>query len=166
MIYPETKLGEFIFSLYEHHLIKFGDFTLKSGKKSNIYLDLRSLISYPETFNRAINLMKEKLFEIGADEKKSSLLAIPYSGLIFASHLQNNFKAPLFYKRKEQKEYGTKKLFEGIEVIKENSYNDFSIYIIEDVVTTGSSIIETLEHLDSDLVSRIKGIICLVDRRE
>lgn len=126
--------------LIENNIIIKGNFILKSGKKSNYYVNIKKTISIPSLYKLIINMLYNEIIKI--DElNKYSLIGVPYSGIPFAGTLAYKLEIPLLLLRSEQKKYGTKKRIEGIT---ENK----NIILIEDVMTTGKSILETIDCLD------------------
>ena len=93
---------EFIEKLFEIGAVKFGSFTLKSGKVSPFYFDLRDMISYPELLDGIVELLVEKIEGMEFDV----LTGIPYTALPIASLVADRIKKPLIYMRKEEKAYG------------------------------------------------------------
>jgi uridine monophosphate synthetase len=148
-------LEQLILDMYAVEMIKFGEFTLKSGKQSYVYADIRTAISYPDIFTRLCDLIYSKMQGLHYD----SICGVPYSALTFASGVAYAHKIPMLLKRKEAKGYGTKKILEG-------SYKaGDTCLIIEDVVTTGMSIGETTEVLEADGI-KIKDIVCFINRNQ
>lgn len=142
-------------SLYEIGAIKFGEFTLKSGQTSKVYLDLRQIISYPETLREVAYAIWQKIQSCHFD----LICGVPYTALPIATciSLQHNF--PMVMRRKELKNYGTKQQIEG--KFQSGQY----CLIIEDVITSGASLLETAQDLESaGLV--IKDVVALIDREQ
>ena len=141
--------------LLDIHAIKFGDFTLKSGIRSPVYVDLRVTVSYPEVMKQISDMLWKVASESKADF--SVICGVPYTALPIASCMSVNENIPMVMRRKEAKSYGTKKLIEGVFTA------GSKCLVIEDVVTSGSSVMETVEALSSvDL--RVSDAIVLLDR--
>lgn len=140
-------------ALFEAGCIQFGDFTLKSGIKSPIYIDLRRLVSHPKLLfkiSRAYYLILESL-------TFDRIAAIPYSGLPIATAVSLQGKWPMIYPRKKTKDNGTKVPIEGV-------YNPMDrIAVIDDLTTTGSSKFEVIEKLISEKM-HVEDIVVLIDR--
>ena len=143
-----------ILSLYEIGAIKFGNYNLKSGINSPFYIDLRLIISYPQLLKDISELMYKKIRNLTYD----NICGVPYTALPIATSISINHNIKMIMKRKEKKNYGTKKLIEGV-----YKKGDKCI-IIEDLITTGSSILETSEELKKEGLI-IKDTIVLIDRQ-
>lgn len=146
---------EIIKKLYEIESIKLGSFTLKSGATSPIYIDMRQIISYPKLLNAIANLMWEQVKHINTN----LICGVPYTALPIATCISLQYDKPMVMVRKEAKSYGTKKMVEG--VFKAGQ----SCMIIEDVVTSGSSIITTLNELKAVELT-VPYAVALIDRQQ
>ncbi len=132
---------EFATFLHEKGAIKFGNFTLSSGKKSSYYVDLRMVASFPHQFRKMIKHLQNQIIEKVGLENFDYIVSIPTGGLVIASSLAFETVKPLIYVRNKPKEYGTSKSIEGfIERGKK-------VLMIDDVATTGGSIINAIESL-------------------
>ncbi len=143
-----------ILSLYEIGAVKFGDFTLKSGATSNIYLDLRLIVSYP----KILSAVAEAIWQKVEPYRSELICGVPYTALPIATCISLKQNLPMVMRRKEPKSYGTKLLVEGAFNVGQ------SCLIIEDVITSGMSIMETAKDLkDSGL--KVEHVGVLIDRQ-
>lgn len=146
---------DLILKLFEIDALKFGKFTLKSGIESPVYFDLRVIISYPKILQQIADEMWKST--VGLKNKFSHVCGVPYTALPIATCVSTKYDIPMIMKRKEAKSYGTKKLIEG-------SFKDNSVcLVLEDVVTTGSSVLETVTDL-ANVGVIVKDAIVLLDR--
>ncbi|KHJ79917.1 hypothetical protein OESDEN_20421, partial [Oesophagostomum dentatum] len=144
-------------SMLNAKVFKFGDFTLKSGQKSPIYIDLRECFGYADLLGLASDGLKSLIEK--ADTPFSAIVGVPYGALPHATLVSYKSAKPLIIVRKEAKAHGTKKLVEGL--YKKGD----KVIIIEDVVTTGGSIRECVDILrEEGLV--VEHVFCLLDREQ
>ncbi len=141
--------------LYKIGAIQFGDFTFKSGRKSSNYVNLRKIISFPDVLRDIANLMWEKARTIEYD----LVCGVPYTALPIATIYSLLSNVPMVMRRKEKKEYGTKQMIEGV------YQTGQSCLVIEDVITTGASIMETTKEL-ADVGLVVHDVIAVIDREE
>lgn len=152
------KIEDLVIFLFDKNAIKIGNFTLSSGKASNLYIDLRILQSHPYFFRQAISLLKNYIFKSIGINSFDYICSIPTSGTIFGSALSYELFKPHIYIRKSPKSYGTKNMVEGD--IKNNS----KILMIDDVITSGKSLLSSINELKEKSV--IDNILVLIDREE
>lgn len=136
-------------------VIKWGEFTLRSGEISPIYIDCRAIISYPPLLRSVANALWEKV----KHQKPSLLCGVPYTALPMATAISLAHDRPMLMCRKETKDYGTKKQIEG--VFKPGQ----TCLIVEDVITTGGSVLRIAESLKKHGL-QVKDIVVLVDRQQ
>ena len=149
---------DLILFLFDKNAIKIGNFTLSSGRKSRFYLDLRILQSYPLYFRKTISLLKTLIHSQIGLESFDYLCSVPTSGTVFGSALSYELFKPHIYVRKDLKNYGTQKKIEG--ALEPNS----KILFVDDVITTGQSILTAVESLSNN--SAVSGVVVLIDRQQ
>jgi len=147
------RTREIAAALLKSNCVRFGAFSLKSGQASPIYLDLRRLVSHPRALQTVANAFLPVLRQLEFDR----LAAIPYAALPIGTAIALAGNWPLVYPRRESKAYGTKSAVEG----------DFgpgeTAVLIDDLVTTGGSKLETIEKLTAAGL-KVRDIVVLIDR--
>ena len=139
--------------------LKFGVFTLASGKMSSYYVDLRLIPSYPLVFKKIVNMYSRMIIEEVELSNFDIICGVPTSGLVFASAVAISLEKPLIYTRKEMKPHGTQKTIEGI--LKSGD----RVLLVDDLVTTGTSLLAAKEDIISE-GGKINDSVVLVDRQE
>lgn len=142
--------------------LKFGEYKLKNKMISPFYIDLRHLIAYPRIMKQLATLVYERFikdirteYKLNGDE--ISICGLPYAGISLANYISCLYDIPLLILRKERKEYGTKRMIEG--VTKKTKH----IILIDDILTSGTSINESLIFFNN---FKIIDTIVLVDREQ
>jgi orotate phosphoribosyltransferase len=148
---------QFASFLLKSNSLRFGVFTLASGKQSAYYIDLRVLPSFPGYFRLGISALKDIVAEkIG---RFDTFASVPTSGLVFGSALAYEMNKPFIYVRKEPKAYGTNKMIEGF------LEPDSKVIIVDDVATTGTSLGSAVEIIRAN-GGIVEDVVALVDRHE
>ena len=105
------ELKQIILDLESLNGIKFGSFELKNGITSPIYFDLRVIISKPKLLREIARILWKRVVE--TIDKPDLLCCVPYTALPLATLISNETDIPMLIRRKEVKNYGTKKIIEG-----------------------------------------------------
>ena len=150
---------EFVTFLHQKEIIKFGNFTLASGKNSSYYVDLRLVPSYPHEFRMMIKYLENQITKDIGLENFESIVSVPTGGLVIASALAIETVKPLIYVRSKPKDYGTSKSVEG------KIHDGMKVVMIDDVATTGGSVVNAIKSL-TEVNVPVKDAYVIVDRME
>ncbi|MDH5697462.1 MAG: orotate phosphoribosyltransferase [Nitrosopumilus sp.] len=150
---------EFATFLHQKGIIKFGDFTLASGKHSSYYVDLRLVPSYPIEFRKMVKYLENQIVEDVGLDNFDSIVSVPTGGLVIASALAVETVKPLIYVRSKPKDYGTLKSVEG------KIHDNMRVLMIDDVATTGGSVVNAIKSLKEVNIS-VKDAYVIVNRME
>ena len=141
--------------LFDCGSVKFGQFTLASGKTSPVYLDLRRLVSYPDVMDLAVEAYVDAMVGLEYD----LIGAVPYAALPIASIAAAKLKQPMIYTRKEVKTHGTGQQIEGVWQPGQR------VVLVEDVITSGGSILTAAAQL-REAGLQVTDAVLLVDREQ
>jgi orotate phosphoribosyltransferase len=149
-----------LLDLVRQKALKFGDFTLASGKQAKYYLDGKQVT----LDSHGAKLVAEGLLELLGDPWPQavggmSIGADPITGAIITLAGVQGKSLTGFMVRKEAKGHGTQKYIEG------PVRSGDSVVIVEDVVTTGGSSLQAIERcLEFGLT--VTRVLAIVDRME
>lgn len=155
---------EFIEFLDNAGVLKFGDFTAKSGRKIPYFINAGE-IKTGEQIQKLGEFYAKAYFEkIG--NVKNVLYGPAYKGIPIAVSVavalaKNGLDVPYFFNRKEEKDHGEGGVFVGY---KPQAGED--IVIVEDVITAGTAIRESMSVLSSLKDSKVSAVFVMVDRKE
>lgn len=146
-------LESLIVELYELGAVQFGEFTLKSGEVSPVYMDLRLLVSRPNILRRVAHTLQAQASLLGFDR----LAGIPLAGLPLGVALSMAMDRPLIYPRMQTKQHGTGRQIEG------EFKPGETVLLIDDVLSRGDSKLEAIAVLE-DAGLKVPNLLVVVDR--
>ncbi len=143
--------------LHNKKIFQIKDTVLSSGKMSPYYCDLRQILSHPQLLTVVTDYMIFKIKEqiITFDR----IASVPLGSVPFASIVASKMDTPSIMIRDKPKAHGNKRMFEGVINVDDN------ILLIEDVITTGASVIETITKI-RNRGANVAGVMCILDRQE
>jgi orotate phosphoribosyltransferase len=139
--------------------IKFGLFTLSSGKVSPYYVDLRIVPSFPDAFIDICNVYTQIITEKIGINSFDRIAGIPIAGIPFATQVAYNLKKPFLYVLKGVKLHGRERRVEGILTSGDR------VLLIDDLVTTGLSLKEAAEAVRAE-GGIVTEAVAFIDREE
>jgi len=139
--------------------LKFGAFTLSSGKLTPYYVDLRLIPSFPDAFKKIANMCVEMAKNDVGIENFERIAGIPTAGIAFSSVLSYLLSKPFLYVRREFKALGRERRVEGM-----LNLGDY-ILLTDDLIATGGNLAAAANALRSE-GGLIKDAVVLIDREE
>ncbi len=137
--------------------IRFGDFTLSSGRKSRYYIDIKKASTDPGILKQIAVEIKNKLQQRSISGDYIGCVALGGVPIAVAVSLETSL--PLVIVRKETKDYGTKGQIIG------DPKPGSSIILVEDVTTTGGSVLKAIKILEDEGLE-VRYVLVVVDREE
>jgi len=135
--------------------VKFGNFILSSGKKSTVYIDIKSVCTDPEILKLVCNEILEQTQDVNWDK----IVCAELGGVPIAVSLSLSTGKPYTIFRKPGRSHGVKETFVG-KITKGER-----VLVVEDVTTTGSSVMKVIKEV-KNCDGKILGVISVVDRGE
>ncbi|MBQ7408294.1 MAG: orotate phosphoribosyltransferase [Clostridia bacterium] len=159
----ESYKRDFIRFLESAGVLKFGDFTAKSGRKIPYFVNAGEIKTGDQIAKLGEFYAKSYLEKVG--NQKSVLYGPAYKGISIAVATsiglsKEGLDLPFFFNRKEAKDHGEGGVFVGYK-----PQNNEQIVIVEDVITAGTAIRESMEIL-SVLEAKVVACFVMVDRKE
>ncbi len=160
----ETYKKEFIQFLQSAGVLKFGDFTAKSGRKIPYFINAGMIKTGDEIAKLGEFYAKAYFDKVG---KKPTVLYGPaYKGISIAVSAavalsKNGLDVPFFFNRKEVKDHGEVGVFVGYV-----PQAGEEVVIVEDVITAGTAIRESMAILSSLENVKVAATFVMVDRKE
>ena len=142
-------------ALVDASVVKFGDFTLASGIKSSIYVNLRVVPSYPESFAIII----EELSKVVKKIKPDVVAGAETAGIPLAAAISLKTKIPMIYVRKRPKGYGMNQLIEGD--LKQNQ----KVVLVDDMATNAFSKLAFIEGI-RQAGGIVNDVVIVLDREQ
>ena len=155
---PMTTTAEFSTILLRTGSLKFGTFKLASGILSPYYVDLRLIPSNPEAFQRTVAMYRSVL-EPNLIKRTQRLAGVPTAGIAYAAVVALSLSKPFLYVRKEPKGHGGGRRIEGLLQPGER------VVILDDVATTGKSLLEAAEAIRAE-GGIVDDAVVLLDRQQ
>lgn len=146
---------ELVLNLLKNKCIEFGQFKLKSGVMSPIYIDLRKLVSFPKLMKTTATAYWSLIKKLKFDR----LAGVPYAAFPIASVISAGYNVPMVYIRKEQQTHGITKLVQG------EYKKGERVVLIDDIITTGASKIMTIRPLEKSGL-KVTDVVILIDREQ
>ncbi|ADJ13686.1 orotate phosphoribosyltransferase [Halalkalicoccus jeotgali] len=143
---------DLIAALREADAVQYGEFELSHGGTSDYYVDKYRFETHPRCLSLIATAFAERI-----DEPKLAGVALGAVPLVAVTSVETDL--PYVIARKQQKEYGTANLIEG--VLEEGE----EVLVLEDIATTGQSAVDAAQAL-REAGARVERVLVVVDREE
>jgi len=156
--------NDFINFMAEAGVLTFGDFTTKSGRKTPYFVNTGNYKT-----GMHISILGDYYADlvVSSGEKFDALYGPAYKGITLAAaaasslYRNHGIDVPYFFNRKEVKDHG-----EGGSLIGYKPKDGNKVIIIEDVVTAGTAVRESLSLLEAVADIKVTALFVSVDRME
>ncbi len=160
----ENYKREFIAFLQEAGVLKFGDFTAKSGRKIPYFINAGEIKTGPQIAK--LGQFYAKAYQEKFGNKKTVLYGPAYKGISIAVSSSialagSGIDVPFFFNRKEAKDHGEGGVFVGYVPTAGEE-----VVIVEDVITAGTAIRESMANLSALSGVKVAATFVMVDRKE
>lgn len=160
----ESYKREFIEFLESAGVLKFGDFTAKSGRKIPYFINAGEIKTGDQISRLGEFYTKAYLEKLG--NKEAVLYGPAYKGIPIAVSVacalsKNGLDVPFFFNRKEEKDHGEGGVFVGYK-----PQSGEEVVIVEDVITAGTAIRESMAVLSKLDGVKVSAVFVMVDRKE
>lgn len=147
-----------LIEIIQQKALSRGEFKLASGQTSNYYIDLSRVV----LDSHGLALIASSIIGAAKWEDITAIGGPAYGAIPIVSGVLTmmNVSWPMkgFFVRKETKEYGKKELIEG------HLTKDDNVILLEDVTTTGGSLLRAVEEVQK--VAKVIQVITIVDRNQ
>lgn len=155
------KISNFIHDIVKNNIIQFNKIELSCGRTSSYYADFRQLLAYPELSNYVVTqIIKVINAMTTTGNSYDNIAGVAVAGVPWATLIGNKLNKPVSIVRLSEKTHGKKAAIDGAAINIDNQ-----VILIEDVLTTGTSVINAIRkiHNTGAVVTRV---ICILDRNE
>lgn len=155
------KISNFIHDIVNNNIIQFTKTELSCGRISSYYADFRQLLGYPELSNYVVSQIIKIIDTITTSGGSyDNIAGIAVAGVPWATLVGNKLCKPVSIIRLSEKTHGKKTAIDGAPI-----KFDSQVILIEDVLTTGESVINAIRKIHNTGANVIR-VICILDRNE
>ena len=155
------KISNFIHDIVKNNIIQFNKTELSCGRTSSYYADFRQLLGYPDLSNYVVNQII-KIIDAMTTTGGSydNIAGVAVAGVPWATLVGNKLNKPVSIVRLSEKAHGKKAAIDGAAINFESQ-----VILIEDVLTSGNSVINAIRKIHNTGATVIR-VICILDRNE